>query len=107
MFLAISHLNLATVQDSTLAIAQALLQCPDVILLDINMPEMDGYQVLKAIQAIDVLKSIPVIALSANSMVEDIERGRVAGFSHYLSKPVDQTVLIQTIDQVLGLRGEV
>ncbi len=107
MFLAISHLNLATVQDSTLAIAQALLQCPDVILLDINMPEMDGYQVLKAIQAIDVLKSIPVIALSANSMVEDIERGRVAGFSHYLSKPVDQTLLIQTIDQVLGLRGKV
>lgn len=107
MFRAISHLKLATVQDSTLAIAQALLQCPDVILLDINMPEMDGYQVLKAIQAIDVLKTIPVIALSANSMVEDIERGRVAGFSHYLSKPVDQTVLIQTIDQVLGLRGEV
>jgi PAS domain S-box-containing protein len=107
MFRSFSHLKLATVQDSTLAIAQALLQCPDVILLDINMPEMDGYQVLKAIQANDVLKTIPVIALSANSMVEDIERGRVAGFSHYLSKPVDQTVLIQTIDQVLGLRGQV
>ncbi len=107
MFRAFSHLNLVTVQDSTLAIAQALLQCPDVILLDINMPEMDGYQVLKAMQANDVLKTIPVIALSANSMVEDIERGRVAGFSHFLSKPVDQTVLIQTIDQVLSLTGEV
>ena len=107
MFRAFSHLKLATLQDSTLAIAQALLQCPDVILLDINMPEMDGYQVLKAIKANDVLKTIPVIALSANSMVEDIERGRVAGFSHYLSKPVDKTVLIQTIDQVLGLKGQV
>ena len=104
MFRDYSHFQLITVQDSTLAIAQALLQHPDVILLDINMPEMDGYQVLLALKANEQLKAIPVIALSANSRASDIKHGLEAGFSYYLTKPVRQTRLIQTIEQVLGLK---
>jgi CheY-like chemotaxis protein/two-component sensor histidine kinase len=103
MFRDYSHFQLVTVQDSTLAIAQALQEYPDIILLDINMPEMDGYQVLLALQANELLKAIPVIALSANSRAKDIERGLEAGFSYYLTKPVGKTRLIHTIEQVLGL----
>ncbi|MEY3881313.1 MAG: hypothetical protein RIQ94_2109, partial [Pseudomonadota bacterium] len=96
------HLQLSTIQDPRLAIAQALDQRPDVILLDINMPEMDGYQVLSALQANEQLKTIPVIALTTNAMLNDIERGLAAGFSHYLTKPVKKIELIQTIDKFLA-----
>ena len=100
---AVSHLQLSTLQDSSLAIKQALLHRPDIILLDINMPEMDGYEVLAALKANEQLKTIPVIALTANAMLNDIAQGLAAGFNHYLAKPVNQTVLIQAIDQALGL----
>lgn len=97
------HLQLRTLQDSTQAITQALLHRPDIILLDINMPEMDGYQLMSALQANEQLKTIPVIALTANAMPHDIERGRVAGFSCYLTKPVDQSLLIETIEECFDL----
>ena len=103
MINAVSHLQLSTLQDSRLAIKQALLQHPDIILLDINMPEMNGYEVLAALKANEQLKTIPVIALTANAMLNDIAQGLTAGFNYYLAKPVSQTVLIQTIDQALGL----
>ncbi len=103
MLNAFPHLQLRTLQDSTQAITQVLLHRPDIILLDINMPEMDGYQVMSVLQANEQLKTIPVIALTANAMPHDIERGRVAGFSYYLAKPIDQSLLIETIEQCLGL----
>jgi CheY-like chemotaxis protein/nitrogen-specific signal transduction histidine kinase len=103
---AVSHLQLSTLQDSRLTIKQALLLRPDIILLDISMPKMDGYQVLAALKANEQLNTIPVIALTANAMLNDIAEGLAAGFNHYLTKPVNQTVLIQTIDQALGLSVE-
>ncbi|OOZ41472.1 hypothetical protein BOW53_03615 [Solemya pervernicosa gill symbiont] len=62
---------------------------PDLILLDINMPEMDGYQVLKRLQKSDELRHIPVIAVTADAMPHDIKRGLEAGFSDYLTKPLN------------------
>jgi PAS domain S-box-containing protein len=103
MFKAYSHLQLCTLQYPKLAIKQALLKRPDIILLDINMPEMNGYQVLAALKAHELLKTIPVIALTANAMLNDIEQGKAAGFSQYLGKPISQRLLIETIDQVLGV----
>jgi len=105
MVKAYSHLQLSTLQKPKLAIAETLLLRPDVILLDINMPEMDGYQVLAALKAHEQLKSIPVIALTANAMLNDVAQGKAAGFSQYLGKPIAQSLLIETIDQVLGLKG--
>ena len=104
MLLPYQHLQLFTLQNSSQAITQALLQCPDIILLDICMPDVDGYQVLKALQANELLKTIPVIALSAIAMTEDIARGLAAGFSHYLTKPINQRELILVIEQALGLK---
>ena len=105
MVKAYSHLQLSTLQKPKLAVAETLLLRPDVILLDINMPEMDGYQVLAALKAHEQLKSIPVIALTANAMLNDVAQGKAAGFSQYLGKPIAQSLLIETIDQVLGLKG--
>jgi len=98
-----SHVHLSTLQDPTQVINQALLQRPNIILLDINMPDMDGFEVLAALKADEQLKSIPVIALTANAMMDDVKRGLATGFSDYLSKPVNRAQLIQRMDKVLGL----
>jgi PAS domain S-box-containing protein len=61
----------------------------DAILLDINLPVMDGYAVLERLQANPVTAAIPVMAISANAMPADIRRGEAAGFAAYLTKPLD------------------
>lgn len=62
---------------------------PDLIFVDINMPDMDGYAVLKALRSMSCFKTVPIMAVTANAMVTDIEKGREAGFTEYICKPVD------------------
>ncbi|MDQ1315548.1 MAG: hypothetical protein QG662_1657, partial [Pseudomonadota bacterium] len=83
------HVHLLTAHTPELGIELARSRSPELILLDINMPGMDGYQVLEVFKADPLLKNIPVIAITANAMQRDIERGRAAGFSDYLTKPLD------------------
>jgi hypothetical protein len=82
-----------------LELAQRYL--PDVILLDIHLPGMDGYAVLKALRADPGTCDIPVIAISADAMPLDVERGLAAGFRHYLTKPINIAELVETIGQVV------
>jgi PAS domain S-box-containing protein len=74
---------------------------PHLILLDINMPDMDGYEVLEVIKTDATLKDIPDIAITANAMSKDIERGKAAGFTGYLTKPLDVSEFNNLIDQAL------
>jgi len=75
---------------------------PDLILLDISLPEMDGTEVLERIREDDDLKSIPTIALTAHAMTGDREKYLSMGFDEYLTKPiVDETVLFNTIHHFL------
>ncbi|MBI5451311.1 MAG: PAS domain S-box protein [Gammaproteobacteria bacterium] len=62
---------------------------PDLILLDINLPGIDGYQVMERLQQDAATRDIPVVAISANAMPRDLERGKAAGFRDYLTKPID------------------
>lgn len=66
---------------------------PALILMDINMPDMDGYAVTAKLRALDRLGSIPIIALTANVMKGDRERTLEAGCSGYLQKPIDVDLL--------------
>ncbi len=76
---------------------------PDLILLDISLPEMDGTEVLAWIRANDVLKARPVIALTAHAMAGDREKYLAAGFNDYVTKPiVDETVLTEAIERWLS-----
>ena len=78
---------------------------PDVILLDIHLPGLDGYAVLDALRTDAATRAIPVIALSADAMPAEIDRGRRAGFADYLTKPVIVDDLFAALDR--ALRAEV
>ena len=91
--------DLAMTAEEGLASARAAP--PGLILLDINLPGMDGYQALKALRADPVTERIPVMALTAQTQPEDVARGRHAGFDAYLTKPLNLGSLISTAMQLL------
>ena len=81
----------------------ALQSLPDLILLDIQLPGIDGFEVLRRLRAQPATQHIPVIAVSANAMPGDIEAALAAGFNDYLSKPLSIKGLLTTLDRALGL----
>ncbi len=81
--------RLLTAHTGALGIKMAKSYRPDLILLDINLPELDGYGVLRELRQAAETRDIPVVALTANAMPKDIERGKAAGFLEYLTKPLD------------------
>jgi len=74
---------------------------PDLVLLDIQLPGMDGYEVLRRLRAEPASRTLPVIAVSANAMPSDIDRGVAAGFADYLTKPLDMSRLIASVEAAL------
>jgi len=74
---------------------------PSVIILDINLPGMDGYEALGKLQSFDETKNIPVMALSANAMPSDLERGAAAGFKKYLTKPINITEIESALREAI------
>ncbi len=78
-------------------------QKPDLILLDIMMPGMDGLQVLRRLKGNPATASIPVILLSAKVHHEDVQQGYDLGTDHYIKKPFDTTQLVTSINRLLGM----
>jgi len=79
---------------------------PDLILLDISLPKMDGNEVLRRIRADDAIRGLPVIALTAHAMAGDREKYIESGFDEYVTKPIlDENVLISTIERTLERRS--
>ena len=74
---------------------------PDLILMDINMPDMDGYSLTAQIKSTPGLESIPIIALTANVMRGDRERSLEAGCDGYIQKPIDIDALSEQIERFL------
>jgi two-component system, cell cycle response regulator DivK len=75
---------------------------PDLVLLDVSLPEMDGTEVLKRIRADAHLRELPVIALTAHAMAGDREKFMAAGFDDYVAKPiVDEALLLDAIQKLL------
>ncbi len=96
------QVSLDVAEEAFLGIYKARSGRPDVIILDINLPGMDGYETLSVLKRDSVTGGIPVIGLSANAMPYDIERGRSAGFYDYLTKPVDINRLITVLNELLA-----
>ena len=74
----------------------------DLILLDLNLPDLHGYEVLELLKAIDKAKDVPVIAVSANAMPADIQLAIKKGFTAYLTKPFNINEFLQVVTEKLG-----
>jgi PAS domain S-box-containing protein len=85
----LSGLRIACETTGTAGIALALLLRPDLVLVDMQLPDFDGFEVLRRLRAHADTAAIPCIALSANAMPEDIELALAAGFADYWTKPID------------------
>ncbi len=78
----------------------AQTQIPDLILMDIHLPEMDGIEAFKKLQEIEKVKNIPVFALTAGAMDSDIKRAMKLGFKDYITKPIDVPKFLTAIDKI-------
>ncbi|PHV05303.1 hybrid sensor histidine kinase/response regulator [Janthinobacterium sp. BJB412] len=96
-----ADLRLLTAIDGHLGIQLARTYQPDVILMDINLPGISGYGCLKILQDDPATKHIPVLALSANAVPRDIEKGIEAGFFRYLTKPIKVQEFMDALDLAL------
>jgi CheY-like chemotaxis protein len=89
--------------DGNMGIQLARSRRPDVILMDINLPGISGIEVLKLLREDPTTAQIPVLALSANAMARDIEKGLEAGFIAYLTKPIKVAQFMEALDKALDL----
>ena len=96
-----TDIKLLKAVDGSLGIALAKSSLPDVILMDINLPDISGIDALKALREDVSTAHIPVVAISANAMSRDIEVGRQLGFFRYLTKPIVVEEFMTTLDLAL------
>ncbi|WP_371131383.1 PAS domain S-box protein [Rhodoferax sp.] len=98
-----ADLRLLGAEDAMRGIAMARAHQPDVIVMDINLPGINGMQALAILQDDSATRHIPVLALSANAMPRDIEKGMAAGFFRYLTKPIRVPEFMAALDEGLAL----
>jgi PAS domain S-box-containing protein len=96
-----ADIRLLTAVDGTLGIELARETQPEVILMDINLPGISGIEALEILRADAATAHIPIVALSANAMARDIEKGLEAGFFRYLTKPIKVKDFMDTLDVAL------
>ena len=94
------HLLTAVDGNSGIEIARGSL--PDLILMDINLPDINGFEALRILRSEPATARIPVIAVSASAMPLDVERGLKAGFFRYLTKPIKVTKFMEAMDEALN-----
>ncbi|MCW8901169.1 MAG: response regulator [Gammaproteobacteria bacterium] len=97
----IPNVHMWAASEPHIGIELAKEHLPDLILLDINLPGMDGYEVLKNLQNDKACRDIAVIAISANAMPKDILKGKEAGFDSYITKPLNVKELLQIVESKL------
>jgi CheY-like chemotaxis protein len=95
-------MRLLSARDGSLGIQLARANRPDVILMDINLPGISGIEALKILREDPATAHIPVVALSANAMPRDIEKGLQAGFFRYLTKPIKIHEFMDTLETALS-----
>jgi len=78
---------------------------PDLILLDLSLPEMDGWEVLKYLKQDPIMKTIPVVALTAHALVSDRNRALDAGFDEYDIKPIEMPRLLKKMETLLQIEA--
>jgi two-component system cell cycle response regulator DivK len=88
--------------DGRIGVEVAKAQIPDLILMDMNMPELDGWEATQQIKATPAIAHVPVIALTAHAMSGDRERALAAGCTDYHTKPIEFAKLLAQIEAILS-----
>ena len=94
--------ELLTAINGAAGIELAERECPDLILMDLSLPVVDGWEATRRIKANPALRHIPIIALTAHVMIGDEDKARAAGCDDYLSKPIDEDLLFEKLARLLG-----
>jgi CheY-like chemotaxis protein len=94
--------EIVTAADGAEGIRLAQRERPDLILMDLSLPVIDGWEATRRLKADPALRSIPIIALSAHAMRGDEERALQVGCDDYLSKPLDENLLFAKLVKFLG-----
>lgn len=87
-------------------VAAARVQKPDLILMDLTMPEMDGWAAAEKLKADEITRSIPLYALSAHTLPSDRKRALEAGCDGYISKPIHMAGFLDVVERALGRKKE-
>ncbi len=90
--------------DGEAALYRALEAAPDVMFIDMHLPDFDGFEVLRRVRAVPALRATVCIALSANAMAEDMARARAAGFADYWTKPIEFEHFLAQLDALIARR---
>jgi len=88
--------------DGASGVARAAQLLPGLVLLDMQLPDIDGMEVLARLRADPLTAGLRIVALSANAIAADIQRARQAGFDDYWTKPLDFAIFNQALDDVFG-----
>jgi two-component system, cell cycle response regulator DivK len=96
-----------TAGDGNVGVAMAQSEKPDLVLMDMNMPELDGWEATRQIKAAPETQDLPVIALTAHAMSGDRDRALGVGCSDYHTKPVDFPKLLAQVEAILQNRATV
>ena len=99
-----SGYNVIGARDGLEALELATERAPDLMVLDVMMPKLDGYELTRRVRAEEALRSIPVILLTARSQESDVDRGFEVGADDYLRKPFNPDELVARVRAVLGRR---
>lgn len=88
--------------DGEEGVAMAASEAPDIILMDMSLPKIDGWEATRRIKADERLRAVPVIALTAHAMTSDRDKALAAGCDDYDTKPVELPRLLEKIEKLLG-----
>jgi two-component system, cell cycle response regulator DivK len=96
--------EIASTSDGAAGIAMAAAEPPDLILMDLNLPEIDGWEAARRLKADPATRDIPIIALTAHAMAGDREKAIAAGCDDFETKPVEFDRLLTKIERVLAAK---
>jgi len=99
------HIRFRGVNDAETALKEIEQDHPDLILMDLDLPGMSGTDLFRKLRQSEHTKHIPIFALTAAAMERDVQRGLIAGFDEYVTKPLDVAALKKMVDEYLGFTG--
>ncbi len=102
MILSKNNYDLVTARDGQEGVAKALSEKPDLILMDVMMPRMDGFEACRKIRAENATRSIPVIMVTTRSELSSVETGYASGCNDYVTKPINSLELLSKVKNYLS-----